>query len=453
MTCVRLVFCVFLHGKHAHHPFVGVFGSCMREVVLLASTPISLCGARHYIPTVLFDCIEELYRTGKDSYLIAKYRIAHPFYHKGIYCPGLFRELPNRRRHAELYKAYNSSPSFGLGLNLRSENTATVAAMLSSFLKNLPEPLLGEPLFEPIWNWCVRPSVQREEARQAHDESEEEEARETYYRTGVRPRRSGRREVAARRRVEQDEDERLAAEQVPVVQCLLRLLPTARLSTLVYTCTFFSQLPLCPENGITLDDLSRMFSGPLIGGGRPASRHVLIWFLKRWPLILDGLLDPGLGPDIPDPPSYRARDVGSDDESEEDEDEDEGDPSTSHHHHYRYAQISHRTRRTSTSSAPSSTSVPDVHRRSIERLRTSDKSGDDVTRSGTPPVRREHGSPLAGRVVPALPPFVFLTEPLSAAIPTEDESPTTLRAQLVCARRERDEALRIVHTLRSVLDG
>jgi len=50
-------------------------------------------------------------------------------------------------------------------------------------------------------------------------------------------------------------------------------------------------VPLCPENGITFEDIGRIFGPPVFGGPVPAARRMMIWFLKRWNRVSEGLLD------------------------------------------------------------------------------------------------------------------------------------------------------------------
>jgi hypothetical protein len=80
---------------------------------------------------------------------------------------------------------------------------------------------------------------------------------------------------------------------VAVARDLLRLLPTHSFSLIVYLCAFFTQVPLCPENGITFEDIGRIFGPPVFGGPVPAARRMMVWFLKRWNRVSDGLLDAG----------------------------------------------------------------------------------------------------------------------------------------------------------------
>jgi len=82
---------------------------------------------------------------------------------------------------------------------------------------------------------------------------------------------------------------------VAVARDLLRLLPTHSFSLIIYLCAFFTQVPLCPENGITLEDIGRIFGPAVFGGPVPAARRMMVWFLKRWNRVSDSLL-------VPEPP-------------------------------------------------------------------------------------------------------------------------------------------------------
>jgi hypothetical protein len=78
---------------------------------------------------------------------------------------------------------------------------------------------------------------------------------------------------------------------VTVARDLLRLLPTHSFSLIVYLCAFFTQVPLCPENGITFEDIGRIFGLPVFGGPVPAARRMMVWFFKRWNRVSDSFLD------------------------------------------------------------------------------------------------------------------------------------------------------------------
>jgi hypothetical protein len=177
-------------------------------------------------------------------------------------------------------------------MNLRAESTADICALLLTYLKELPEPVLTPYLFNAFWNWCVRPSVKREDERTHKEQDEEEELRARFFQTGQRPARPSRRVQFEKARLRQSQDEQAETGQVAVARDLLRLLPTHSFSLIVYLCAFFTQVPLCPENGIAMEDIGRIFGPSVFGGPVPAARRMMVWFLKRWNRISDGLLDP-----------------------------------------------------------------------------------------------------------------------------------------------------------------
>jgi hypothetical protein len=211
--------------------------------------------------------------------------------HIGIYKSGLFRDLPNRQRHHELNTLFDTPPAFGEGMSLRAESTADICALLLTYLKELPEPVLTPYLFNAFWNWSVRPSVKREDERMRKEQDEEEDLRTCFFQTGQRPPRPSRRVLYEKARLRAAQDETAETGQVAVARDLLRLLPTHSFSLIVYLCAFFTQVPLCPENGITFEDIGRIFGPPVFGGPVPAARRMMVWFLKRWNRVSDGLLD------------------------------------------------------------------------------------------------------------------------------------------------------------------
>jgi hypothetical protein len=87
------------------------------------------------------------------------------------------------------------------------------------------------------------------------------------------------------------QDEAAEVGLLVVARDLLCLLPTDGFSLIVYLCAFFTQVPLCPENGITFEDIGHIFGPPIFGGPVPAVHHMVIWFLKCWNCISDGLLN------------------------------------------------------------------------------------------------------------------------------------------------------------------
>lgn len=176
-------------------------------------------------------------------------------------------------------------------MSLRAESTADICALLLTYLKDLPEPVLTPYLFNAFWNWSVRPSVKREDERMRKEQDEEEDLRTRFFQTGQRPSRPSRRVLFEKARLRAAQDDAAETGQVAVARDLLRLLPTHSFSLIIYLCAFFTQVPLCPENGITFEDIGRIFGPPIFGGPVPAARRMMVWFLKRWNRVSDGLLD------------------------------------------------------------------------------------------------------------------------------------------------------------------
>ena len=194
-------------------------------------------------------------------------------------------------------------------MSLRAESTADICALLLTYLKELPEPVLTPYLFNAFWNWSVRPSVKREDERMRKEQDEEEDFRTRFFQTGQRPPRPSRRVLYEKARLRATQDEAAETGQVTVARDLLRLLPTHSFSLIVYLCAFFTQVPLCPENGITFEDIGRIFGPPVFGGPVPAARRMMVWFLKRWNRVSDGLLD--AGPDLDDSQDVDGTPTGS----------------------------------------------------------------------------------------------------------------------------------------------
>jgi len=132
------------------------------------------------------------------------------------------------------------------------------------------------------------------------EQDEEEDLRTRFFQTGQRPPRPSRRVLYEKARLRAAQDETAETGQVTVARDLLRLLPTHSFSLIVYLCAFFTQVPLCPENGITFEDIGRIFGPPVFGGPVPAARRMMVWFLKRWNRVSDGLLDADPNSDEPE---------------------------------------------------------------------------------------------------------------------------------------------------------
>jgi hypothetical protein len=200
--------------------------------------------------------------------------------------------LPNRRRCDELVDYFNYGPCFGEGFNLKDESTPDVCCLLSTFLMALPEPLIDPALFEPLFHWCVKPSCKRDDKKRDVEAKYEDDARMAAQRRGEQIKR---RDFASKTspvrwtKKEERKNEELEKQQIAIAVILFKLLPSAHFALLVYLLGFFTELPICPDNGMTLEESTKKFAEKLMGGGKAHSRKVMMWLLTRWPRILDGL--------------------------------------------------------------------------------------------------------------------------------------------------------------------
>ncbi|PIL26630.1 hypothetical protein GSI_11296 [Ganoderma sinense ZZ0214-1] len=297
---------------------IRTFGAPVSVAVNCASMSTVLGGFQHPIPWVVYACVEELNRTG-------------------IYQPGLFRAVPHRSRLEKLISGFDCAlPASRLdpGLDslcppcaptasstrasLRKESMADVCALLKSYMDSIPEPLLHEDLTNALHRLCVEPSEKRAQEKSASEDNDST----GYFHLppSISHRASdlvnGATHTHTRRRSNlgshspspsplsspfplspllMTPSERRSADlslenaQVLRAQHLLRLAPPPLCSLFAYLCAFFTQLPLSPDNGITLDDVARMFGRSLAGGPAPKRNAVLVWLLERWPRVADGL--------------------------------------------------------------------------------------------------------------------------------------------------------------------
>jgi len=87
------------------------------------------------------------------------------------------------------------------------------------------------------------------------------------------------------------QDKAAETGQVTIAWDLLYLLLMHSFSVIIYLCTFFTQVPWCPKNSITFEDIGCIFGLPVFGGPMPAVHCMVVWFLKCWNHVLDGLLN------------------------------------------------------------------------------------------------------------------------------------------------------------------
>lgn len=240
----------------------------------------------------------------------------------GIYQPNLFRTLPNRRRLLELVSIFDSeeqppgsiirsrrspSPSlspakgFGAATSLHLESTPDICALLTSYLSALPEPILPSYLFEPIWVMCGIEDVFESDMPDPRPAPASSSGSFVPMRLSTVP--------LARSYTPSSE-----ATSILAAQLLLHLLPSPHFSLLVYLLAFFSQVALVrEENGVGVEDLSRMFGTRMFGHGREdlpiksdsratkargkekekdgRGEAMMVWFLRRWGPLSETLFD------------------------------------------------------------------------------------------------------------------------------------------------------------------
>ncbi|KAI0712839.1 hypothetical protein C8T65DRAFT_174318 [Cerioporus squamosus] len=283
------------------------FGAPVSVAVKCGSMATAMGGFQHHIPWVVFACIEELNRTG-------------------IYQPGLFRAVPHRTRLSLLVQSFDlplpTSPPLTVSADvpmcrpvaptpsitrssLRTESMADICALLKSYLTELPEPLLDENVIDALYQFCVHPSIIRErlETESALPADDAMADGEYFAPHGVHTAIPSHHitqstlAVALPAALLTPSERRTAAlsaesSQILIAQHLLRLTPPPLCSLFSYLFGFFTQLPLSPDNGLTLEDVSRMFGRVLAGDSTSSRRHtVLMWLLERWARISEGLFD------------------------------------------------------------------------------------------------------------------------------------------------------------------
>lgn len=210
----------------------------------------------------------------------------------GAYKPNLFRSLPCRDRLLQLVarfdtatlpltasakemKVYAKTPS------LHHEQTSDLCALLVTYLTALPDPLIHRSMGDALWAWCVSPSVIRQEQRQRR---RGDEGSESEYETSEDEDENAPSYNARLRQMEREYMNLPSLKvQILIAQRLLLLLPPRHFSLLVHLLTFFATLLISSENGLSLDDIGRIF-GPMIVGGktRKQSKHEAAKVAKQW---------------------------------------------------------------------------------------------------------------------------------------------------------------------------
>lgn len=272
-------------GVEKRDPKFRVIGAPLRDVLIHASTTITIGEHQHDVPTLVVACVEELTRTG-------------------IYQQGLFRTLPSRDRHLQLIDIYDSSADYGAKFSMHGQTMPDICAVLSTFISALPHPLLDPKLYGGFWHWCVKPSVKREEVRRSQQDAEEEEKRARGELPPMLPISAKQHQRHAQDDLHLGHDGDIERHQIMVAQIILRFLPIGQLSLLIYLCGFFTQLPLCPDNGIQFEDIARIFGHKIFGAtARVSSQKMMVWLLSRWHNISEGLLTDACGMSRPSTPT------------------------------------------------------------------------------------------------------------------------------------------------------
>ncbi|KAM0749221.1 Rho GTPase activation protein [Meredithblackwellia eburnea MCA 4105] len=256
-------------------PAKVVFGVPLSQAAHYAFVTSMIAGQRHDLPSVAFATIEEIYRRGQgaarpNTYVVYPAEANTGFKtSSGTKIPGLLHLAGEPSRIARLVEIYNSPPDYGERHELSVESIHNVTSLLKKYLRELPEPILDGRLWRLYNVACLDSS------------------------------NSLKRRVAA-------------------AQIILRLLPAPNFSLMVYLVAFLSQVPLFPENRLTLENVSLIFGPPCMSPRQSSSSHGklqkfvisnptessfdgaasvkkgqdgLLWLLKNWNAVADGLLE------------------------------------------------------------------------------------------------------------------------------------------------------------------
>jgi hypothetical protein len=184
---------------------------------------------------------------------------------------------------------FNDGPSYGDGFSLQKDTIPDICALLVGFLDSLPHSLIHPVLYGPFWYWCLMPTVRRQNIKREHQyKAEANQCCARFERGEQIPVAEFVYQEKPLRWTKVEEYDNIIKErpQIAAAVTLLQLLPTANLSLLLYLFGFLTQLPLCPENGIQPDDITRIFAHTLMGGkSKSDAMKLMLWFLHRWPKI------------------------------------------------------------------------------------------------------------------------------------------------------------------------
>lgn len=158
----------------------------------------------------------------------------------------------------------SSSPSVKPRLSLHRESYSEICALLVTYLTSLPTPLIHRSLVDALWAWCVSPSIIRAEQRlrrhgdddaseSSSSDSDEDEDTPNY-------------SARLRKREEVLLNLPPLRVQIDIARQVLLLLPRRHFSMVICLLTFFATLQVCPDNGLTPEDVGRIFGGAIVGG-------------------------------------------------------------------------------------------------------------------------------------------------------------------------------------------
>ena len=152
----------------------------------------------------------------------------------------------------------------------------------------LSEPLIDPALFEPFFCWCVKLSCKRDGERPNIEANYEYQSRITALRRGEQfiPRDYPSKTSPVKwTKKEENQIEELEKPQIAIAVILFKLLPSAHFSLLVYLLGFFTELPICPDNGMTLEESTKKFverSGTASPYGYNAKRIYRYLVVSTW---------------------------------------------------------------------------------------------------------------------------------------------------------------------------
>jgi hypothetical protein len=273
----------------------GIMNKRLHKILLYASTPVVFHGNTHDIPIIVHTCVQEILRRGKSMtvcFHVPPINVSL----LGIYEGLLFRQLPDPDRFTALVDIFNDGPSFGEGYSLRQESVRNVAGIFVDFVVKIKDPLISSILLDPLWYWCVKPSVKRDNAARDIQETAEEEARDKILQDermkDIVPREDF---YYVRKPLnwEKEEEKKYAnveGKQIDAAVILLKLLPAANLSLLVYLFDCFARIISSRRNLVEQQDIVRIFAHTVVGGkSKPDAWRIMHWLLDRWPRLLIGL--------------------------------------------------------------------------------------------------------------------------------------------------------------------